>query len=50
MVEQTKRKLVRFLIWILNLFGVTIEEAPEVLAETLREYVEYFEVPGEVAK
>jgi hypothetical protein len=48
MVEQTKRHLIRHLKSLLEIFGVTYEEAPEVLAETLREYQEYFEVPKEV--
>lgn len=47
MIEQTKHQLMRQLKSILNIFGVTREEAPEVLAETLREYVEYFEMPKE---
>lgn len=50
MDKQTRRHLIRHLSSLLDVFGVTREEAPEVLAETLREYVEYFEVPGEVAK
>jgi hypothetical protein len=48
MVEQTKRHLIRHLKSLLEIFGVTYEEAPEVLAETLREYQKYFEVPKEV--
>ena len=48
MVKQTRRHLIRHLKSLLEIFGVTYEEAPEVLAETLREYQEYFEVPKEV--
>lgn len=48
MVEQTKRKAVETLKAVMSIFGVTYEEAPEVLAETLREYAEYFEMPKEV--
>jgi hypothetical protein len=48
MVEQTRRHLIRHLKSLLEIFGVTYEETPEVLAETLREYQEYFVVPKEV--
>jgi hypothetical protein len=48
MVEQTRRRLIRYLSSLLDVVGVTYEEAPEVLAETLREFQEYFEVPKEV--
>ncbi len=50
MVDQTKRLVIRQIKFVLNIFGVSKEEAPEVLAETLREYVEYFEIPREVVK
>ena len=47
MVGQTRCHLIRHLKSLLEIFGVTYEEAPEVLAETLREYQEYFVVPKE---
>ncbi len=50
MINQTKRKLIELLKAVMNIFGVTYEEAPEVLAETLREYQEYFIVPKEVSE
>lgn len=46
MVEQTKRHLIRHLKSLLEMFGVTYEEAPEVLAEALKEYRD--EAPREV--
>lgn len=48
MIDQTKRNVIRLIKTALNIFGVTCEEAPEVLAETLREYQEYFEMSKEV--
>jgi hypothetical protein len=48
MIENAKPKIIKAITKILNIFGATREEAPEVLTETLREYQEYFVVPKEV--
>jgi hypothetical protein len=50
MTGQIKKNLVGSLIRILNIFGVTKADVNDICNQIMVEYVEYFEMPGEVGK